>query len=178
MNFIETKLHDVYIIEQDLSKDERGSFVKTFQKSKFISKGLDCNFRESYYTHSKKDVIRGMHFQIPPYEHAKLVTVMQGVMVDVILDCRKNSPTYNKHISIELSRENSRSVYIPKGCAHGFGALSQLVIAYYMVTSEYSSKHDQGVRYNSFDFDWPIKQPIVSGRDDLFLPLRQFISPF
>jgi dTDP-4-dehydrorhamnose 3,5-epimerase len=178
MKFIETKLHDVYIVEQDVFTDERGSFVKTFQKSHFISKGLDCDFRESYYTHSKKNVIRGMHFQTPPYEHAKLVTVMQGTMIDVILDLRKNSPTYNKHISVELSRNNARSVYIPKGCAHGFGTLSQLVIAYYMVTSEYSSKHDQGVRYDSFDFDWPIKQEIVSDRDKLFLPLHQFKSPF
>ncbi len=178
MKFIETKLHDVYIVEQDLFKDERGSFVKTFQNSQFISKGLDCDFRESYYTHSKKNVIRGMHFQTPPYEHAKLVTVMQGTMIDVILDLRKNSPTYNKHISVELSRDNARSVYIPKGCAHGFGALSQLVIAYYMVTSEYSSKHDQGVRYDSFDFDWPIMQEIVSDRDKDLLPLRQFKSPF
>ena len=103
MKFIETKLKDVYIIEQNVFKDERGAFVKTFQESEFKKRGLECDFKEKYYTKSKEDVIRGMHFQTPPYDHAKLVTVIQGTIVDVILDLRVQSPTYKQFIEVEIA---------------------------------------------------------------------------
>ena len=178
MKFISTKLNDVYIIEQDIFKDDRGSFVKTFQQSQFISRGLECDFKENYYTRSKEDVIRGMHFQTPPHDHAKIVTVIQGTIIDVILDLRKESQTYKQYISVELSRENRKSIYIPRGCAHGFGALSELSIAYYMVTTEHIPQSDCGIKYNSFDFNWPISNPVISNRDNEFVSLDKFISPF
>jgi len=178
MNTKETSIKDVYIIEQDVHKDKRGAFVKTFQRKFFIENGLECDFCENYYTKSHEDVIRGMHFQTPPCDHAKLVTVIQGTIIDVILDIRVNSPTYGQHIEIELSRENRRSIYIPRGCAHGFGTLSDTAIAYYMVTTEYAPDHDEGIRYDSFDYRWPITTPILSDRDLSFPPFKQFISPF
>ena len=178
MIFIDTKIKDVYIIEQNVFKDARGSFVKTFQESEFKKRGLECSFKESYYTKSKEDVIRGMHFQTPPEDHAKLVTVIQGTIVDVILDLRRSSLTYKKYITVELSRENRKSIYIPKGCAHGFGVLSDTATAYYMVTSEHSPIHDNGIRYDSFGYDWIIKNPIVSDRDNRFDSLDEFESPF
>ncbi len=182
MKFIETKLKDVYIIEQNVFKDERGAFIKTFQKSEFEKRGLECDFKENYYTKSKEDVIRGMHFQIPPHDHAKLVTVIQGTIVDVILDLRKNSLTYNQFIAVELSRENRKSIYIPRGCAHGFGVLSDSATAYYMVTTEHNPQADKGILFNSFGFDWAsesgIKNQILSERDKSFIPLEKFESPF
>jgi len=178
MKFTETEIMDVYIIEQDVFKDNRGAFVKTFQESSFANRGLECDFKESYYTRSREDVIRGMHFQLPPHDQAKLVTVIQGVIIDVILDVRADSPTYGKYVSVELSRENRKSIYIPRGCAHGFGALSELSIAYYMVTSEYSSEYDAGIKYDSFGFDWPISNPIISDRDKSFDNFRVFKTSF
>lgn len=170
MIFSEASLSGVYIIEQDIAEDKRGSFVKNFRKSVFAARGLESDFVESYYTRSRRDVIRGMHFQRPPQDHAKLVTVIVGTILDVLLDLRKSSPTYLKTCTVELSRENRKSVYVPRGIAHGFGVLSETALAFYMVTSEYSPQHDTGVRYNSFNFEWPISNPIVSDRD-MNLPL-------
>ena len=178
MKCVKTKIPGVYIIEQDQSKDLRGSFVKMFQSSFFKDNNLESNFNESYYTKSKEDVIRGMHFQSPPHDHAKLVTVIQGTILDVILDIRPSSPSYNKFIEVELSRENRKSIYIPRGCAHGFGVLSENAIAFYMVSSEYNPKHDKGIKYNSFGYDWIIKDPIISERDSNFMNFSEFKTPF
>lgn len=178
MKFIETKLKDVFIIEQSFFKDERGSFVKTFQESEFLKRGLEYDFKENYYTRSKEDVIRGMHFQNPPHDHAKLVTVIQGTIIDVILDLRKKSATYGEYISVELSRENRKSIYIPKGCAHGFGVFSDTATAYYMVTSEHAQSSDMGIDYNSFGYEWIIKNPIMSNRDKDFIHFSDFESEF
>ena len=174
----ETNIPGVYILEQSVHKDNRGAFVKFFQKSFFDEKGMNGNFVESYYTRSREDVIRGMHFQTPPYEHSKLVTVIQGTILDVVLDLRKNSPTYGCFQAFELSRENRKSIYIPVGCAHGFASLSEMAIAYYMVTSEYNPEFDRGIRYDSFGFDWPTPNPVVSDRDLSFPSIDEFISPF
>ena len=178
MKVTPTVLQGVFVVEQDVFKDKRGAFVKTFQRSFFTSHGLECDFCENYYTKSHEDVIRGMHFQTPPHDHAKLVTVIQGTIVDVILDIRRASPTYGQHVEIELSRENRRSIYIAKGLAHGFGTLSDSAIAYYMVTSEYAPEHDKGIRFDSFGCPWPITSPIVSDRDLAHVPFDQFVSPF
>lgn len=178
MNIRHTAIEGVYIVEQDVHKDKRGAFVKTFQRGFFESLGLECDFCENYYTRSHEDVIRGMHFQTPPHDHAKLVTVIQGTIVDVILDIRRGSPTYGKHVEIELSRENRRSIYIARGLAHGFGTLSESAIAYYMVTSEYAPDFDAGIRYDSFGFTWPIANPIVSDRDLAHPRFGEYVTPF
>lgn len=178
MKLTATRLEGVYVVEQEMFKDKRGAFVKTFQRSFFTQHGLACDFSENYYTKSHEDVIRGMHFQTPPHDHAKLVTVIQGTIIDVILDIRKSSPTFGQYVEIELSRENRRSIYIAKGLAHGFGTLSDSAIAYYMVTSEYAPEHDKGIRFDSFGYQWPIMSPIVSDRDLSHVPFDRFISPF
>lgn len=176
LKFTKTLLNGVFIIEQDVHKDIRGSLVKSYHRGQFEEFGLECDFRESYYTRSKEDVIRGMHFQAPPHDHCKLVTVIQGTIVDVILDLRKNSPTFTKYVAIELSRENRKSIYIPRGCAHGFGVLSDTAIAYYMTTAEYAPNHDEGVRFDSFGYEWEINQPILSERDKSFRSLSEFLE--
>ena len=178
MEISETKLDGVFVVEQSVFKDARGVFVKVFQESLFKNKNMETQFVENYYTRSKEDVIRGMHFQIPPKDHAKLVTVIHGTILDVVLDIRKSSPTFGRYEIFELSRENRRSIYIPRGFAHGFTVLSESAIAYYMVTSEYSPECDKGIRYDSFGYDWPVVSPIVSERDKEFPLFSEFQSPF
>ena len=178
MEFNETTIEGVFIVEQTISKDSRGAFVKNFQTSLFEKHKLECDFKESYYTKSHEDVIRGMHFQTPPYDHAKFITVISGTIIDVVLDIRKSSKTYGSYFSIELSRENRKSLYIPRGIAHGFGVLSDIAIAYYQVTSEHNLEHDKGVYFGSFGFSWPIATPIVSDRDSAFPPFNDLKTPF
>jgi dTDP-4-dehydrorhamnose 3,5-epimerase len=141
---------------------------------------VDFDIRESYFSISKRNVIRGMHFQLPPNDHEKLVYVPHGAILDVVVDLRKNSPTYGKYISIELSDQNKKSIFIPKGFAHGFKSLFDDTITVYNVATEYSSIADSGIHYNSFGFDWEIKHPIVSPRDVKFIGLNGFIknNPF
>jgi dTDP-4-dehydrorhamnose 3,5-epimerase len=178
MIFQKTPLHDVYVIAQTVSKDKRGYFVKNFQSSLFAKHNLECDFKESYYTESHKNVIRGMHFQTPPHDHAKLITVISGTIIDVVLDIRKSSKTYGRYFEIELSRDNGKSLYIPRGCAHGFGVLGDMAIAYYQVTSEHNPDHDSGIRLDGFGFSWPIANPVISDRDSAFPALNNFESPF
>jgi dTDP-4-dehydrorhamnose 3,5-epimerase len=178
MEFIETKLKGVYIIEQNVFQDSRGGFVKTFQEGEFRKRNLEYNFKENYYTESKKNVIRGMHFQSPPCCHAKLVTVIKGLVIDVVLDLREGSDTFQEFVFVKLSRKNRKSVYIPKGCAHGFGVLSDFATTYYMTTSEHAQNYDAGIKYDSFGFDWNIKKPIISDRDGTLINFSDFKTPF
>ena len=119
-----------------------------------------------------------MHFQIPPHEHHKLVFVNQGSIVDVVLDIRKNSPTYGKHFSCVLNADNGIALYIPKGMAHGFLAQEDNTIVNYMQTSLYSKECDKGIHYNSFGFNWKTTEPIVSERDLTFETFQNFKTPF
>jgi dTDP-4-dehydrorhamnose 3,5-epimerase/CDP-3, 6-dideoxy-D-glycero-D-glycero-4-hexulose-5-epimerase len=158
--------------------DARGSFVKTFHDISLKENGIDFKLKESYFSYSKKDVIRGMHFQLPPHQHAKIVFCPYGTILDVILDLRKDSPTYKQYFSQELSQQNHKAFYIPEGFAHGFKALTDDAMTYYLVSSEYYKESDTGVRYDSFGFDWDVTYPIISERDMSFTPLEHFLSPF
>jgi len=178
MKLTKTTIPGCYILEQEVHADARGAFVKVFRKSFFREHGLECDFSEQYYSESKKDVIRGMHFQTPPSDHAKLVTIIEGIVIDVILDIRKRSPAYGKFEAFELSRENGKSIYIPRGCAHGFCTMSEQAIAFYMVSSEYDPKCDKGIAYNSFGYNWPPRAPIISPRDATFDEFHTFATPF
>lgn len=178
MQLENTEIEGVYIINNFNASDERGLFVKTFNKEVFEKNDLGFSIRESYFSISQKDVIRGMHFQLPPHAHEKLVYVPKGAILDVVVDLRKNSETYMKHISVELSAINYKSIFIPKGCAHGFKSLQVDTITVYNVATEYYQSSDQGIHYDSFGFDWEVKNPIVSTRDTQFLKLNEFNSPF
>jgi dTDP-4-dehydrorhamnose 3,5-epimerase len=174
MNLIKTALNGVYIIENYYSEDKRGSFTKTFYEPFFKENNLCIDFKESYFSISKKDVIRGMHFQLPPFDHEKLVHVIQGEAIDVVLDLRKASTTYGKSIEISLTAKNNRSVYIPKGIAHGFKAKLDNTIMVYNVSTYYHKEYDFGIKYDSFNFDWKTESPILSKRDQSFMTLNQF----
>ncbi len=178
MIFKPSSLQGALILDLPAFTDERGLFVKTFHETMFRESGIVFALRESYFSHSVKDVIRGMHFQLPPHGHSKVVFCPQGAILDVIVDLRKESPTYGQYEAQELSSVNHRALYIPEGFAHGFKSLTDDAVTYYLVSSEYSREHDTGIRYDSFGFDWDVPSPVMSPRDRSFVVLEDFDSPF
>ncbi len=178
MEFIEMEIPDLFLIKAKKFEDSRGKFVKTFHMDTLKQHGLNTAFKESYYSVSQKDVLRGMHFQTPPYEHEKLIYVPHGSILDVVLDIRKNSPTYGKFVAQKLSADNAHMFYIPKGCAHGFLSLENDTNVTYMQTTMYADNSDGGIKYNSFGFDWGTDEAIMSDRDKSFVDLNDFITPF
>lgn len=178
MKIIETPIEGLYILETINFQDIRGGFQKLYNFDFFKENNLDTDFKEFYYSVSQKDVIRGMHFQLPPFDHTKLVYVSKGKIKDVVLDIRKDSKTYGKYFSVELDDNKAQYLYIPKGLAHGFVSLEDGSIVNYAQTSCYSKEHDCGILYSSFGFDWGIENPIISGRDRTFEKLENFKSPF
>ncbi len=178
MTFEETSLSGLYLITPFSHEDSRGSFVKPFRKKAFEEKGLDTDFRELYYSESVKGVIRGMHFQLPPEDHNKIVFCTSGEVLDVVLDLRKDSGTYGKYQTFHLSATNRYELYIPKGVAHGFCSISDKATLVYLTSTEHSPANDTGVRYDSFGFQWPVADPILSPRDRDFPSVENFVSPF
>lgn len=173
-----TSIAGLFLITTPVFQDNRGTFTKVFNAETFAEHHLSINFKESYYSFSQKGVIRGMHFQLPPHDHAKLVYVPQGEISDVVLDIRKNSPTFGRFETFDLSRENGRSVYLAPGLAHGFEALTDDVCVTYLQTSTHSPEHDRGIRFDSFGVSWNTSAPITSERDSKFPSLAEFESPF
>ena len=162
---IETSLKGVRILKASIFTDNRGVFKKIFSAEEFAELGLVTELKESYFSVNKKNVIRGMHFQIPPADHVKIVYVISGAITDVVLDIRKNSKTYGKLFSIELNAEDGKFIYIPKGFAHGFLSHEDGTVVHYLQTSCYNSKYDCGISYDSIGYNWNIENPIVSTRD-------------
>jgi len=177
ISFNATAINDVFVIDNFRSDDERGKFVKTYNTEKLQEAGFDIVINESYYSQSTKDVIRGMHFQVPPHDHEKLVYVTQGEILDVVLDIRKESKSYGKCMAV-IVNEFEKSILIPKGCAHGFLTLTETATVIYMVSSIYNPSSDSGILWNSFGFDWKVKDPILSERDRSFVQFSNFESPF
>lgn len=178
MELIPTPLEGCYQVRPFFAQDERGTFVKTFHAEHFAALGLPIEWREEYYSISRKGVIRGMHFQTPPHDHEKLVYCMQGQVLDVVVDLRKGSTTHGRHIAVELDAACGQGLMIPKGMAHGFLALTEDVLMAYKVTSVYAPENDAGIRWDSFGLDWGIDQPIVSARDRGHPAFADFDSPF
>lgn len=178
MEIEKTFIEGLKLIYLNDFKDNRGSFIKVFNQDFFRENGLETEFKESYYSISAKHVIRGMHFQIPPAEHTKLVYVNQGEIIDVILDIRKNSATYGKYFRIKIGKTNAVAIYIPIGCAHGFLSLVDNTMVTYLQTSCYNNECDKGIKYNSFGMNWDIEKPVISDRDNSFISFGSFVSPF
>ena len=171
-------LADARLITLPKFNDIRGSFVKAFHESTLKEAGIDFVLRESYFSFSKKDVIRGMHFQLPPHQHSKIVYCPQGAILDIIIDLRKSSPTYLQYFASVLSADNHKAYYIPEGFAHGFKSLQDDSLTYYLVSSEHSQAHDTGIRFDSFGYDWQMPEAILSARDLSFPELKDFRSLF
>ena len=178
LQFMPTKLAGCYLVNFPAFHDSRGSFVKVIQKSAFEAQGLEADFAEVFYTTSNENVLRGMHFQVPPSDHAKLVYCTSGAIFDMALDLRAGSPTFGRHECFDLSERENNAVYLPRGIAHGFYVREVPSVVVYHVTSEHRSEHDQGIRWDSFGASWPVTIPILSSRDAAFPTLDQFRSPF
>ena len=178
MKIEDTFIQGLKIITPNCFTDVRGEFVKIYNEDMFRDIGISVNIMESYYSVSKKNTIRGMHFQIPPYENSKIVFVSYGDIKDVVLDLRYGSPTYGQYLDISLNATNSKLLLIPPGCAHGFLSISDGTIVNYLQTSSYDKDCDKGIRYNSFGYDWKTSNPIISSRDSELDLFTSYITPF
>ena len=170
--FKRLSIPDVILAQPKSFSDDRGFFLESFKESDFVLNGINIKFVQDNISHSVLGVIRGLHFQKNPMAQAKLVTAIKGEIFDVVVDIRKDSPTYGKWISEILSDKDHKLLYVPEGFAHGFCVLSKEAYVYYKVSNEYSPEHERGIIWNDpkLNIDWPISKPIVSG-DDAKLPL-------
>jgi len=178
MEIRETEIPGCYEVQPRLFKDDRGVFVKTFHAEEFRSLGLCADWKEQYYSTSNQGVLRGLHFQLPPHDHAKLVYCVAGSVEDVALDLRVGSPTYGKAIILELSAAKGNMIYLPKGLAHGFCTPNEPATLVYNVGSVYDPAADAGIRWDSVDVNWLVQKPLLSDRDRTFPAFDEFKSPF
>ena len=180
MQLIDEPLPGVKVLRPFVFEDARGNFVKPFHEGQLAEHGIAMTVREEFFSTSAKDVLRGMHFQVPPHAHQKLIYCIYGRVLDVLLDLRKSSPTFGRSIGIELSAVNRHVVHIPVGFAHGFLSLENESCMVYKTDAVHSVGHDEGLLWDSIGFDWPIcgLNPIISSRD-LDHPVMQGLSsPF
>jgi dTDP-4-dehydrorhamnose 3,5-epimerase len=183
MQFVKTAIEDVVIIEPKVHGDERGYFVETFRADKLeVFLGYKINFCQDNESKSSRGVLRGLHYQLAPAAQTKLVRVIQGSVLDVAVDIRKNSPTFGQHVAVELSSENKKQMLVPRGFAHGFVVLEDDTIFAYKVDNYYSPENDRGILFSdeALGIDWKIlhdnlnlsdkdtKQPKLSQTDDIF----------
>ena len=178
MKFTELKLKGCKVIEADVFRDKRGIFQKIYHQDKYQENALDVTFKEQYFTCSNKNVLRGMHFQLPPYDQSKLVTCLTGSVLDVFLDLRKNSKTYGQTDSHVLSEDSGKSIFLPSGIAHGFLSLEDNSGILYNTSTVYNPSSDYGIMWNSVDYCWPISNPQISERDKSHVVFDQFNTPF
>jgi len=180
MEIIKTKIPDLLIIKPDVFEDERGYFFESFRLDKFKELGIDLNFVQDNESKSQKGVLRGLHFQNPPYEQGKLIKVVKGAVIDVAVDIRKSSPTYGQWISHELSEYNKTIFWIPPGFAHGFLTLEDHTIFQYKCTNYYIKESEGSIRWNDPDLNinWNIKNPVVSDKDRSATLFKNFKSKF
>jgi len=180
MEFEKTSIEGLFIIKSSVISDERGYFYESYNKSIFDKNGLDLDFVQDNQSLSHKGVLRGLHFQAPPFQQGKLVRVIQGSVLDVAVDIRPHSPTYGKYKSILLSGKNKTQFWIPPGFAHGFVTLEDNTIFCYKCTGPYSKKSEGAILWNDpqLNIDWNIKQPIVSSKDQEAELFKKFKSPF
>jgi len=184
MQFTRTNIPDVIIIEPKVHGDSRGYFVETFRADKLEEfLGFKINFCQDNESKSSKGVLRGLHYQLPPFAQTKLVRVIEGTVLDVAVDIRKNSPTFGQHIAVELSGENKKQLLIPRGFAHGFVVLSETCTFAYKVDNYYSLECDRGIAFDDVELaiNWQIPhdklqlsakdttQPLLKDTNDLFL---------
>ena len=159
MKFISQSISDVILIEPDTHSDNRGYFVEIFRQDLFErAVGCKVNFVQDNESKSFKGVLRGLHYQLPPYTQAKLVRVIEGSVLDVAVDIRKSSPTFGQHVAVELTGKNKHQLFIPHGFAHGFVVLSDSATFSYKVDNYYAPKHDRGIAFNDSDLaiDWQL----------------------
>ena len=182
MEVIKTAIDGVVIIEPKVFKDQRGYFFESFSQREFEAKVRKVNFVQDNESMSSYGVMRGLHFQRPPYTQSKLVRCVKGKVLDVAVDIRKGSPTYGQHVAVELSEDNHRQFFVPRGFAHGFAVLSDTAVFQYKCDNFYAPQADGGIsiKDESLGIDWkiPTDMVILSEKDTLHSCLKDFDSPF
>jgi dTDP-4-dehydrorhamnose 3,5-epimerase len=158
--------------------DARGSFIKTFHSDIFKELNVEVHVAEEFFTYSKKNVFRGLHFQVPPMDLSKIIYCVSGSVKDFVVDLRVGSPTYGKWTCFELNEEKPLAIYIPPGLAHGFYVNSSQSIMQYKVSKAYDPDCDKGISYTTFDFAKDIIDPVISEKDSRLITMDQFESPF
>jgi dTDP-4-dehydrorhamnose 3,5-epimerase len=176
-NFNLTCINGLHQITPKILSDKRGCFIKTFNREVFKGRGIDFFPKEEFFSISHRGVLRGMHFQLPPSDQNKLVYCIEGEILDVVVDLR-NGIGYGKVHSQTLDSERREMLFIPRGCGHGFLTLSDRAIVVYQTDKQYDSSADQGILWNSINFEWPVREPIISERDERHPILKEFNSPF
>ncbi|MDD2404317.1 MAG: dTDP-4-dehydrorhamnose 3,5-epimerase [Victivallaceae bacterium] len=169
MNIISTQLPGVVILEPEIFGDSRGYFFESWNKEKYEQNEIHVNFIQDNESLSRFGVLRGLHYQAAPYTQAKLVRVIKGAVLDVAVDIRHGSPTFGKHVAVELNEQNKRQIFVPRGFAHGFAVLSEEAIFAYKCDNRYMPSHERGIAYNdpALGIDWRItpEQAILSDKD-------------
>ena len=182
MNVIQTEIPGVLILEPKIFGDSRGYFFESFSEREFVEQVCDTSFVQDNESRSCYGVVRGLHFQKPPHAQAKLVRVIKGRVLDVAVDIRKGSPTYGKHVAVELTEDNHRQFFIPKGFAHGFAVLSQDAVFQYKCDAYYAPQSEGAIAWNDpdIDIDWclPAEAVILSEKDSKHPCLKDMESPF
>ena len=182
MNIIKTEIEGVFIIEPSLFRDARGYFFESFPQREIDDKIKHIEFCQDNESMSSYGVMRGLHFQHPPFTQSKLVRCVKGRVLDVAVDIRKGSPTYGKHISVELTEDNHRHFFIPKGFAHGFAVLSEIAVSQYKCDEFYHPEADDGISIldDELGIDWQIPTELakLSDKDMKYILFRDFNSPF
>ncbi len=175
----ELNLKGVYEITLAANADHRGFFMRTYDKGIFRKYGLDCDWLQENHSHTKlKGTIRGLHFQVSPFSETKLVRCIRGKIFDVVVDIRRDSDSFGEWIGIELSEENKKMLFIPRGFAHGFCTLTDLSEVMYKVDNIYSPGHERGLLWNDPDIaiEWPVTNPILSAKDQKNMTFKSLIE--
>jgi dTDP-4-dehydrorhamnose 3,5-epimerase len=180
MELVKLPLEGLLIIKPDVFADDRGHFFESFNNEKFLREGLDLKFLQDNESNSKKGVLRGLHFQAPPFEQGKLVRVIRGSVLDVAVDIRKSSPTCGKWESVILSGENKLMFWIPAGYAHGFVTLEDDTIFSYKCTNVYNKGVEGSIRWDDPDLgiNWGTSEPVISEKDKVSPLFKEVVSPF
>lgn len=166
-SFKNLKIPEVILVEPKVFEDGRGFFMETYKMPDFVASGIERSFVQDNHSRSTKGVLRGLHYQPPPFAQGKLVRAVRGEIFDVAVDIRKGSPTYGKWVAVILSEENKNMVYVPEGFAHGLCVLSEVAEVTYKTTNVYLPEAEAGVIWNDEDLniEWPVKEPILSAKD-------------
>ena len=176
MNFIKTELDGVVIVEPRVFEDERGYFFESYNEAEFVKNGITNKFVQDNQSKSSYGVVRGLHCQLGEFAQAKLVRVLHGRVLDVAVDIRKNSPTFGKYVAVELSDENKRQLFIPRGFLHGFSVLSETAVFAYKCDNLYAPHAEFGIRFDDPDIgiDWkvPVDKIITSAKDNISKGLK------
>ncbi|MBN1602576.1 MAG: dTDP-4-dehydrorhamnose 3,5-epimerase [Chitinispirillaceae bacterium] len=181
MDFQKTTIEGLFLITPKVFKDQRGFFLESYSDKFFKSVGITTVFVQDNHSRSEPSgVLRGLHFQKPPFAQCKLIRVIQGSIYDVAVDIRKNSPTFGKWLGFELTSTNFNMLLVPQGFAHGFCTLVPGTEVQYKVDNFYSPEHDSGIRWNDPDLNipWPVKEPVLSDKDAVLPFFKELDSPF